>query len=151
MEKGLPRDGVETCWSAKMGFSCSWPSFMSHRGTSLIRAPPTVGPYSRAMPRAIWWPNGGWQFLMGEVPLYDRGTLPWPSHMLYPSSCTPPPSVPRRVPLYPEAGLALSAQRLTGCVGVDFSRIVLLSAHRGWDFSHSLSFSPSLPASRTHL
>ena len=35
----------------------------------LYRAP--LGPYSRDMPRAIWWcQGGGGMFLMSEVPLY---------------------------------------------------------------------------------
>ena len=28
----------------------------TYRGTSLIRNSPFVGPYSRTMPRALWWP-----------------------------------------------------------------------------------------------
>jgi len=30
---------------------------------------PPLGPYSRTMPRALWWPRGGGQFLMSGVPL----------------------------------------------------------------------------------
>ena len=30
---------------------------------------PLLGPYSRTMPRAQWWPWGG-LFLMSEIPLY---------------------------------------------------------------------------------
>ena len=45
-----------------------------YRGTSLIRNSPPLGPYrgpySRPMPRALWWSEGGWRFLMSEVPLY---------------------------------------------------------------------------------
>ena len=33
------------------------------RGTSLIRKPHPVGPYSRTMPRALWWSGGGYCFL----------------------------------------------------------------------------------------
>ena len=46
-----------------------------YRGTSLIRnsAPPV--PYSRNMPRALWWSLGGWLFLMSEVPLYASACL----------------------------------------------------------------------------
>ena len=29
-----------------------------------------VGPYSEAMPRALWWSYGGRLFLVSEVPLY---------------------------------------------------------------------------------
>ena len=36
----------------------------TYRGTSLIRPPPPVGPYSSPMPRDL----GGWVFLMSEVP-----------------------------------------------------------------------------------
>ena len=32
------------------------PSRRRYRGTSLIRKRPPPGPYSRAMPRALWWP-----------------------------------------------------------------------------------------------
>ena len=37
------------------------------RGTSLIRNSPLVGPYSRTMSRALWWPWGGGVFLISEV------------------------------------------------------------------------------------
>ena len=37
------------------------------RGTSLIRNNPTLGPYSRPVPRALWWSWGGVR--MSEVPL----------------------------------------------------------------------------------
>ena len=40
-----------------------------YRGTSLIRNSPLLGPYSRTVPRALWWPWGGGVFLMSEVPL----------------------------------------------------------------------------------
>ena len=40
-----------------------------YRGTSLIRKRAPLGPYSRTMPRALWWPYGGLLFLMSEVPL----------------------------------------------------------------------------------
>ena len=41
----------------------------SHRGTLLIRNSAHTGPYSRTLPRALWWPQGGGLFLMSEVPL----------------------------------------------------------------------------------
>jgi len=44
-----------------------------YRGTSLIRNIAPLGPFSRNMPRAIWWSQGGGLFLMREVPLY-RGS-----------------------------------------------------------------------------
>ncbi|KAJ1473209.1 hypothetical protein T484DRAFT_3365307 [Baffinella frigidus] len=40
-----------------------------YRGTSLMRNRLPVGPYSRTMPRVLWWSWGGGQFLMSEVPL----------------------------------------------------------------------------------
>ena len=40
-----------------------------YRGTSLIRNNPTLGPYSRTIPRVLWWSGGGGLFLMSEVPL----------------------------------------------------------------------------------
>ena len=33
--------------------------FRGHRGSSLIRNSPLLGPYSRAMPRALRWSEGG--------------------------------------------------------------------------------------------
>ena len=44
-----------------------------YRGTSLIRNRASLAPYSRIMPRALWWPYGGGLFLMSEVPLYGLG------------------------------------------------------------------------------
>ena len=41
----------------------------SYRETSLIRNSAPLGPYSRTMPRALWWSLGGGLFLMSEVPL----------------------------------------------------------------------------------
>ena len=40
-----------------------------YRGTSLIRNSAPLGPYSRTMPRALWWSMGGVLFLVSEVPL----------------------------------------------------------------------------------
>ena len=42
-----------------------------YKGTSLIRNSAFLVPYSRNMPRALWWSLGGGAFLMGEVPLLD--------------------------------------------------------------------------------
>ena len=39
----------------------------AYRGTSLIRNRLPVEPYSRAMPRALWWSHGGGRFFMSEV------------------------------------------------------------------------------------
>ena len=39
------------------------------QGTSLIRNCRPLGPYSRPVPRALWWSQGGGRFLMSEVPL----------------------------------------------------------------------------------
>ena len=41
----------------------------SYRVASLIRNSFLLGPYSRPMPRALWWSLGVWLFLMSEVPL----------------------------------------------------------------------------------
>ena len=41
----------------------------AYRVTSLIRNIPLLGPYSRTIPRVLWWSGGGGLFLMGEVPL----------------------------------------------------------------------------------
>ena len=43
--------------------------FQPYRGASLIRNSAPIGPFSRAMPRALRWSWGGWAFLMSEVPL----------------------------------------------------------------------------------
>ena len=40
-----------------------------YRGTSLIRNGAPLGPYSRNVPRALWWSQGGALFLMCEVPM----------------------------------------------------------------------------------
>jgi len=39
-------------------------------GTSLIKNSLPLGPNSRTMPRALWWPQGVGRFLMSEVSLY---------------------------------------------------------------------------------
>jgi len=36
---------------------------LGYRGTWLIRNDPTPGPYSRPMPRALWWSQGVGVFL----------------------------------------------------------------------------------------
>ena len=40
-----------------------------YSGTSLIRNSAPLEPYSRPMPKALWWSQGGALFLMSEVPL----------------------------------------------------------------------------------
>ena len=40
-----------------------------YRGTSLIRNSAPLGPYSRTIPRVLWWSQGGGLFLMSEVSL----------------------------------------------------------------------------------
>ena len=40
-----------------------------YRGTSPITNSAPLGPYRGNMPRALWWSQGGRQFLMSEVPL----------------------------------------------------------------------------------
>ena len=58
--------------------SAPWPlcTHVQYRGTSLIRNRPTLAPYSRLMSRALWWSQGGWRFLMSEVPLYTCEQAP---------------------------------------------------------------------------
>ena len=41
-----------------------------YRGTSLIRNSRPLGPYSKTLHRALWWPLWGGVVLMSEVPLY---------------------------------------------------------------------------------
>ena len=43
-----------------------------YRSTSLIRNSAPIGPYSRTMPRALWWSLAEVLFLRSEVPLYMR-------------------------------------------------------------------------------
>ena len=40
-----------------------------YRGTSLTRNKSLLGPYSRTIPRVIWWSQEVGMFLMSEVPL----------------------------------------------------------------------------------
>jgi hypothetical protein len=40
-----------------------------YRGTSPIINKPLLGTYGRTMSRAIWWPWGGKEVVMSEVPL----------------------------------------------------------------------------------
>ena len=37
--------------------------YVPNRGTSLIRNSPPLGPFSRMMPKALWWPQGVSGFL----------------------------------------------------------------------------------------
>ena len=46
------------------------------QGCLAIRNRSPLGPYSRLMPRALWWSWGGRRFLMSEVPLFCNPTLP---------------------------------------------------------------------------
>ena len=46
----------------------SHPPSGEYRGTSILRNSTPLGPYSRPMPRALWWSYGGSGFLC-EVPL----------------------------------------------------------------------------------
>ena len=41
----------------------------AYRGTSLITNSAPLGPYSRNMPRALWWSWGGVLYLMRQVSL----------------------------------------------------------------------------------
>ena len=42
-------------------------SAVDYRGTPLIRNSAPLGPYSRTLHRALWWPWGRGLFLMSEV------------------------------------------------------------------------------------
>ena len=46
-----------------------------YRGTSPIRNSAPLGPYSRTMPRSLWWSWGGGLYLMSEAPLYPEAGL----------------------------------------------------------------------------
>jgi len=48
------------------------PCDIAYRGSSPMRNSAPLGPYSRTMPTALWWPLGGGLFLMSEVPLYSK-------------------------------------------------------------------------------
>ena len=52
-------------WSMLYSVCC-----IVYRGTFLTRNSAPLRPYSRTMPRALWWPWGLVLFLMSEVPLY---------------------------------------------------------------------------------
>ena len=62
---------------ASRAFSSSTLAFpaSTYMGPSLIRNRHPVGPYSRTMPRALWWSWGGGMFLMSEVPRLARFQL----------------------------------------------------------------------------
>ena len=62
------------CWQGKLGPCCSAAflgSISLHMGTSLIRNSAPLAPYSRNMPRALWWSWGRRLFLTIEVPLWS--------------------------------------------------------------------------------
>ena len=42
----------------------------NYRDTSLMRNSAVLAPYSRNVPRALWWSQGGGHFRMSEVFLY---------------------------------------------------------------------------------
>ena len=63
-----------------------------YRGTSLTRNRTTLGPYSRPMPRALWWSYGGWRCLMREVPLYKWESSSSEAGGRYLQPCTLHPS-----------------------------------------------------------
>ena len=46
------------------------PAVGLYRSTSLIRNSSPLGPFSRTVPRALWWSLGGALCMMSEVPLY---------------------------------------------------------------------------------
>ena len=47
-----------------------------YRGTSLIRNTPLLGAYSRHMPRALWWSQGGRRVLVRATELADQVAVP---------------------------------------------------------------------------
>jgi len=79
----FPTSRTELASLRQVGSIALWVSVsgvgLVYRGTSLIRNSAPLGPYSRNMPRALWWSWGGGLFLMSEVPLYaylvDGGNL----------------------------------------------------------------------------
>ena len=79
MELGLTEGSMSsTKWRySAEPFSLPWCWVQGFdRGTSLTRNRLLLGPYSRAMPRALWWPLGGGLFLMSEAPLYGLPSPP---------------------------------------------------------------------------
>ena len=50
-ERGTPVASVGACIATVLLTM----SISLYRGTSLIRKRPPLGPYNRAMPRALWW------------------------------------------------------------------------------------------------
>ena len=55
--------------SLEVSLEAGCPFSGEYRGTSLMRNSAPLGPYSRTMPRALWWYQGGGLVLMSEVPL----------------------------------------------------------------------------------
>jgi hypothetical protein len=45
----------ERKFSTCLGFVTSGFGFRGYTGTSLIRNTPLLGPYSRTLPRVLWW------------------------------------------------------------------------------------------------
>ena len=46
---------------------------VEYRGTSHIKNCHPLGPYSRSMPRALWWSQGGGGFLRARYPCSEEG------------------------------------------------------------------------------
>ena len=68
-------------WSApglrvSQKFSRGTDSGRVYTGALLMRNSAPLEPYTRTMPRALWWSQGGVLFLMSEVPLYTSGVKP---------------------------------------------------------------------------
>jgi len=56
-------------WGLGCGAASGQTLHADDRSASLIRDRNHLETYRRHMPRGLWWPGGGAQFLMSEVPL----------------------------------------------------------------------------------
>ena len=65
------KGSYSTVWYVAAMFEMKQDSFSQcvYRGTSLIKNSAPLGPYLRAMPKALWWSQGGVLLLMREVSL----------------------------------------------------------------------------------
>ena len=56
--------------------------FSVDRCTSLMRTSPLLAPYSRAMPRALWWSYWGGMFVISEARLLGTSGTDQTAHLL---------------------------------------------------------------------
>ena len=81
--------------------SCGAPAGGAYRGTSPIRNSPLLGPFSRTVYKALWWPRGEGIFSMSKEPLY----------IAFAGTATSPPSPTSRevIPCSLETGAIITS------------------------------------------